>query len=125
MKTRLTLTAALAAIFLSGTLMAGGTWYVDNSATGADDGTSWNNAFTDLAQAVSNVWGNGENSGSTIYVRQAAGAPDYPGGIVIADGFSDGTPGAFNAIVGWSGEGYLERPPLPCLLLTKITSTLT
>ncbi len=87
-------------------------WYVDNQAAGAGTGANWADAFTDFGTAVSNVWGAGANTGATIYVRQAVGAPDYAGGIEIGEGFADGAPDAYNRIVGWTGEGYAARPRL-------------
>ena len=86
-------------------------WYVDNQATaGAEDGTSWSDAFTDVSNAVNTVWGSGANSGDTIYIRQADAAPNYLEKFTIGTGYSDGTALAYNQIVGWTDTGYKERP---------------
>ena len=97
-------------VVFSASCAAAAEWYVDNQAAGSQSGADWANAYTNFAAAVSNVWGAGANSGDTVYIRQAAGAPDYGGGLVIGAGFADGTPEAYNRIVGWSGEGYAARP---------------
>ena len=89
-------------------------FYVDNQAAGGNTGATWADAYTSFTEAVSNVWGSGANTGATIYVRQALGAPDYNvgTGLVLGAGFADGMPDAYNRIVGWTGDGYAARPRL-------------
>ena len=47
------------------------TWYVDKDATGANNGTSWDNAFTSLS-AVSTV------AGDTVYISGGTTSKTYP-----------------------------------------------
>ena len=85
-------------------------WYVDNQAAGAEDGTSWSDAFTDVSNAVHTVWGSGSNSGDTVYIRQADAAPNYSEKFTIGTGYADGTALAYNRIVGWTDTGYKDKP---------------
>ena len=87
MKTNIKMAFLGALFFVAAPSWAGIVWHVDNEATGANDGTSWTDAYTNFTVAVSNVWGSGANTGATIYVRQAMGAPDYMSmGLEIGDG---------------------------------------
>lgn len=105
--------AALAAALSGLTLHApGADWYVDNQAEGDGSGASWSHAFTNLTQAISRVWGAGEHAGDTIWVRQADAAPAYATAVTLGAGYADGTPAAYNRIVGWSAPGYRSPPRL-------------
>ncbi|MEK6799535.1 MAG: hypothetical protein AABZ12_11260 [Planctomycetota bacterium] len=51
-------------------------WYVDANATGANDGSSWCNAFTDLSQALQNA---AANNVGTMKVAKGSYAPSTIG----------------------------------------------
>lgn len=57
---RAVLSALLAVTLLSGIGVAQTTWFVDQDATGTSNGTSWNNAFTDLRLALLTVTTDGD-----------------------------------------------------------------
>jgi len=112
MTTHVRAAGVLVALGMACGLAHGATWYVDNQAGGSGNGLNWGDAFTSLGTAVSTVWGSGANSGDTISVRQANGAPNYTENIILGAGYSDGTPGSFNRIAGWTGAGYEPRPAI-------------
>jgi hypothetical protein len=50
---------------------SGASWYVDNTATGLDNGTSWANAWTNLNSA------SGVNPGDTVYISGGTSSQTY------------------------------------------------
>ena len=71
--------ASLVVIITSGSVGIGGTIYVDADVAGADDGTSWADAYNYLQDALADA-----NSGDEIWVAEGTYTPDsnsaYPGG---------------------------------------------
>ena len=65
-----TLAAAGLFFFLSASAYAA-TWYVDNTATGANNGTSWANAWTSLTQV------SGVSAGDTVYISGGSSGQTY------------------------------------------------
>jgi len=61
----------VAMLSLSATLNAQTTWYVDLDATGANDGSSWSDAFVDLKSGLLFA-----ASGDAIQVAEGAYTPD-------------------------------------------------
>ena len=113
MKKRIIVATLIMAIITTWTSLAtAASWYVDNQAAGSDTGVDWANAFTNVGTAVSTVWGSGANSGDTIYIRQADGAADYTENIIIGAGYTEGTNGSYNKVIGWTDTGYQTRPTL-------------
>lgn len=70
-----TMTLILALVFLSITnAIQAATIYVDVDATGANNGTSWADAFTDLSTAISSAY-----SGDDIWLAEGVYKPSYVG----------------------------------------------
>lgn len=54
---------------------SGANWYVDNTATGANDGTSWANAWTNFANVI---WGpGGVKAGDTLFISGGSVSQTY------------------------------------------------
>src|SRR5688572_7028822 len=64
----------------------GANWYVDNAATGANNGTSWANAWNNPTNVV---WAS-VNPGDTVYVSGGSATKTYTDWLQIG---KDGTPG--------------------------------
>ena len=81
--------------------MANATLYVDPAATGAADGSSWTDAYTDLQTAVNAVSG----TGNTINCRGTQTLTS--GGTATIDFTSapNGAVGAYNKIIGHNASG--------------------
>ena len=70
------------------------TWYVNASATGSNNGTSWANAYTDLQSALVNK----AQSGDQVWVEQGTYKPtsgtdrtasfNIPDGVAVYGGFA-------------------------------------
>ena len=57
------------------TQSSGTSWYVDNAATGANNGTSWQNAWRSPANVV---WGaSGVKAGDTLYISGGSTSKTY------------------------------------------------
>jgi hypothetical protein len=85
-------TAVLQALILLVLASAGSAadWYVDNAAGGANNGTSWADAWTHLENVV---WGAaGVKAGDTLYISGGASSKSYSGTLRIGAGGSAGAP---------------------------------
>ena len=66
------------------------TWYVDNAATGANNGTSWANSWTSFSKIV---WGpTGVKAGDTIYISGGAISKTYTQKLNVGASGSEGNP---------------------------------
>ena len=72
-------------------------WYVDNAATGLNNGMSWTNAWTSFSSIV---WGgSGVKAGDTLFISGGTSGQTYPGGLTVgASGTSD--PNRITIMVG-------------------------
>jgi len=66
------------------------TWYVDNAATGSNNGTSWANAWTAFSSIV---WGSsGVKAGDTLYISGGSTSKTYTSALTIGASGSAGSP---------------------------------
>src|SRR5258706_11445876 len=85
-----TLTALLLCMALAG--LHATAWYVKTAATGANDGTSWTNAFTTLNDALfQSKAGDTIKIAEGVYIPTTTDNPDVPfyikGGVVVLGGY--------------------------------------
>lgn len=104
--------AFLASALLAGPTFAQTTWYVDDDASGANDGTSWQDAFTELQDALAaadpleEIWvATGTYRPSATGDRQASFVPEQQ--TMLFGGF-DGTETAFEERAGLFDQTVLS-----------------
>ncbi|HPL63708.1 MAG TPA: choice-of-anchor Q domain-containing protein [Syntrophales bacterium] len=92
--TRIWKIGIIALMVIAGGLSAGGAdaanWYVDNAASGANNGTSWANAWRSLSSVV---WGgSGVKAGDTLFISGGSSSKTYTGTLRIGASGSRGAP---------------------------------
>ena len=75
-------------IFFNSVAFAQTSWYVDNAASGYNDGTSWTNAWESFADIE---WNN-ISAGDVIYISGGSSSKTYTGNIVVGASGSSGEP---------------------------------
>jgi hypothetical protein len=73
---------AFAVLFIGSLNSAvGASWYVDNAASGANNGTSWASAWTSFSSIV---WGSsGVKAGDTLYISGGSSSQTYSSGLSV------------------------------------------
>jgi hypothetical protein len=88
---------------------AAGSWYVDNTAGGANSGTSWTNAWNGFSKIV---WGaSGVKAGDTLFISGGATSQVYTEGISIG---ASGSAGAFITIRPGKEAGHNGTVIIDC-----------
>ncbi len=107
---RRTLHAFFVVLVLSGTSAAQAQIYVDKDASGANDGSSWADAYTDLQTAIDNADGSSElwvaegvyrtdSQDDSFTITDAIDGVKVYGGFESGDTFSDRDPGAHPTVL--------------------------
>lgn len=80
------------------------TYYLDPAAGGADNGTSWANAWTTLARAIAGTGGTQPVAGDVVYCRGS----ETPAGVVQFNGQAGTTGGGRIRYVGCNAAGVVD-----------------
>src|SRR5688572_3138013 len=109
--------AAAACLLASPATVLADIVYVDDSATGANDGSSWENAFRKLRPALTVA-----QAGDTVRVAQGVYAPANAGGSRAAT-FS--VPDSVRVVGGYAGDGAVDPDAFdPDTFITTLTGDL-
>ena len=80
------------------------TYYLDPAATGADNGTSWANAWTTLVRAIAGTGGTAPTAGDIVYCRGS----ETPGALIQVNNQTGTVAGGMIRYVGCNAAGVID-----------------